>query len=268
MKLFAKSQRGQHKTIHILGLIKISYKQRFSKKSHLNIINNGSNNLINDNKPFTPNTLGNITFIVNGNNNRVYLGKNLNNIVSKSGYDGYVTFTLNGNNNTIYIGDNTSFNASKFTLWRDNVTFSIGQKCRITQTTAQFTGHADGIEISIGDNFCNSSTMELYAGGDKNMNLTIGNDCMFSRDIVIYAHDGHNIFNKDTQEVINNPKNSVTIGNHVWLGHGTHILKNTIIPNNTIVGAKSVVTKTFDEEYTIIAGNPAKLVKKNTTWKL
>lgn len=40
------------------------------------------------------------------------------------------------------------------------------------------------------------------------------------------------------------------------------VLKNAIIPNYTIVGARSVIKKAFDEEYTAIAGNPAKAVKR------
>ena len=33
-----------------------------------------------------------------------------------------------------------------------------------------------------------------------------------------------------------------------------------------IVGAMSVVTKAFDEKHSVIAGNPAKICKRNILW--
>ena len=44
------------------------------------------------------------------------------------------------------------------------------------------------------------------------------------------------------------------------------ILKNTKIPSNSVVAQGSTVTKKFDTENIIIAGNPAKIVKENTIW--
>lgn len=35
---------------------------------------------------------------------------------------------------------------------------------------------------------------------------------------------------------------------------------------NSIVGACSVITKQFEEENVILAGNPAKIVKQNVKW--
>ena len=62
------------------------------------------------------------------------------------------------------------------------------------------------------------------------------------------------------------PKIEFSIGKHCWIGAGTFIGKNVSIAPNNIIGAKSVATKSFDEEYTAIAGNPAKIVKRGITW--
>lgn len=52
-----------------------------------------------------------------------------------------------------------------------------------------------------------------------------------------------------------------TIGNDVWIGQNTLILpKVNIIGNGAIIGAGSVVTHDV-EPYSIVAGNPAKLIK-------
>ncbi|MBD5806368.1 sugar O-acetyltransferase [Limosilactobacillus walteri] len=54
----------------------------------------------------------------------------------------------------------------------------------------------------------------------------------------------------------------ITIGDDVWIGGGAIICPGVVLGNNVIVGAGSVVTKSFGDNV-IIAGNPARVVKKN-----
>lgn len=54
----------------------------------------------------------------------------------------------------------------------------------------------------------------------------------------------------------------IQIGKNCWIGMNTVILPGVILKNNTIVGAGSVVTKSFLEENIVIGGNPAKIIKK------
>lgn len=56
------------------------------------------------------------------------------------------------------------------------------------------------------------------------------------------------------------PPQSIHIGNKCWIGMNSIILPGIILGDNTIVGAGSVVTKSFAEGNCVIAGNPA--VKK------
>jgi len=53
----------------------------------------------------------------------------------------------------------------------------------------------------------------------------------------------------------------VTIGSDVWLGTGVIILSGCNIGDGAIVAAGSVVTKDVPE-YTIVGGNPAKVIKE------
>lgn len=54
----------------------------------------------------------------------------------------------------------------------------------------------------------------------------------------------------------------VIIGSKCWIGFNAVILPGVILGDHTVVGAGSIVTKSFPEGYCVIAGNPAKIVKK------
>ena len=46
-----------------------------------------------------------------------------------------------------------------------------------------------------------------------------------------------------------------------WIGFNAVILPGVILGDNTIVGAGSIVTKSFESGHCVIAGNPAKIIK-------
>lgn len=101
----------------------------------------------------------------------------------------------------------------------------------------------------------------------KNNFITIGKDCLFSDNIILWPSDGHTIYDVNTGEIINN-KLGIEIGNHCWIAKSAHVLKNIKLEDNTIVGAHSVVSKSFNEKNIIIAGNPARIIKRNTNWDI
>ena len=53
----------------------------------------------------------------------------------------------------------------------------------------------------------------------------------------------------------------VSIGNDVWIGHNVIIVGQVVIGNGAILAAGSVITKDV-LPYSIVAGVPAKLIKK------
>ncbi|MCR9226404.1 MAG: acyltransferase [Flavobacteriaceae bacterium] len=56
----------------------------------------------------------------------------------------------------------------------------------------------------------------------------------------------------------------IIIGDNCWFGANVIILPGVKIGNNCIVGAGSIITKSFTEDNLIIAGNPGKIIQKNT----
>lgn len=53
----------------------------------------------------------------------------------------------------------------------------------------------------------------------------------------------------------------IIIGKNCWIGMNAVILPEVELGDYTIVGANSVVTKKFPDGYSVIAGNPARIIK-------
>ena len=62
-------------------------------------------------------------------------------------------------------------------------------------------------------------------------------------------------------------KGDIHIENDVWIGESAILMSGIRIGNGAIVGAKSVVTKDVDP-YSVVAGNPARQVKKRFSEEL
>ena len=57
------------------------------------------------------------------------------------------------------------------------------------------------------------------------------------------------------------PGKDVRLGENCWIGMNSTILPGVTLGEHTIVGAGSVVTKSFPEGHCVIAGNPAKIIR-------
>lgn len=85
--------------------------------------------------------------------------------------------------------------------------------------------------------------------------IKIGKNFLFAPGVKIISanHD----FKEHSKSIKTSP---IVIGDNVWLGANVVILPGVKIGNGCVIGAGSVVTKTFEEESLIIAGNPAKII--------
>ena len=55
-------------------------------------------------------------------------------------------------------------------------------------------------------------------------------------------------------------RDKVVIGNDVWIGRDVMIIGSKKIKTGSIIGARCVLTKSFSE-YSIVGGNPSKLIR-------
>ncbi len=169
-------------------------------------------------------------------------------IISKSGntiifHEGGVlrntSIVIRGTNNVIEVGERTNITNGDICIEDDNNCISIGDECNLCGT--------------------------IHLACTEGKKIIIGDNCLFSSEIVFRTGDSHSIVDLLGQRV--NPAADIIIKDHVWIGHRVCINKGVLIPENSVIGTGSVVTKQFIEPNVIIAGVPAKVVKNNINWK-
>lgn len=113
-------------------------------------------------------------------------------------------------------------------------------------------------QISIGDGTC-IGIRNSFAAIDS---ITVGNNVLFAGYVHITDHShGYEDIDKPikSQKLIS--KGPVVIEDDCWLGFESEILSGVHIGKHAIIAARAVVTKDVPP-YSIVAGNPAKIVKQ------
>jgi chloramphenicol O-acetyltransferase type B len=110
---------------------------------------------------------------------------------------------------------------------------------------------------------------------DNKTKLTIGKFCSIAEGAVFILGGNHRLdwvstypfssFRRDWPSAIGMEsvvatKGDITVGNDVWIGHNAMILSGVSIGNGAVIGAGSVVSKSV-EDFAVVAGNPAQVIK-------
>ena len=113
-----------------------------------------------------------------------------------------------------------------------------------------------GIYTKVGKDFYANYNLTLLDAGGITFgdNVLIGPNCSFYTSI-------HPVDKDERNKGIEAAK-KITVGNDVWICGGVTVLPGVTIGNNVIIGAGSVVTKDIPDDV-VVAGNPAKIIKKN-----
>lgn len=145
-----------------------------------------------------------------------------------------------GKDSSITIGDGCTFNSHSRWNFR-----GINHAC-IVQTDL-------GGKITIGNN-CGFSGVSIVSS----CSVTIGDNVMCGTNVTIGDRNDHEDRYPQFQPL------PVKVGNNVWIGMNSVILRGVTIGDNTIIGACSVVTHDIPANV-IAAGNPCVVIKSIDT---
>lgn len=111
----------------------------------------------------------------------------------------------------------------------------------------------DNGKLVIGNSFINSNC-KIRCHDE----IKIGNGCAISHDFTVMDSDAHYIFgDKHTKPVV--------IEDNVWIGTRVTILSGVTVGEGAIIAAGSVVKENVPKK-TLVAGVPAKVIKRNVEW--
>lgn len=202
-----------------------------------------------------------------GKNNKIYVTYNGRKKKLKRKLDG-LNVSIHGVNNYLEIELPISFKDTNIELAGENAVCII-KKTPIKVNKASIYVSSWGrcfIDEGIWLNQPNFNVIVNNNERFKPHKLVIGKRAQLRRELTIRTSDGHSIFNAGEKLPYNEPQD-VIIGDDVWIAQRVTLIKGAQIPSNCVVGACSLVNKKFEEEGCIIAGNPAKVIKRNIRWK-
>jgi acetyltransferase-like isoleucine patch superfamily enzyme len=140
-------------------------------------------------------------------------------------------------------------------------TFSLGDN----STIEDFCTVNNGVgRVAIGNN------VRIGIGSVLIGPVNIGDDVRLAQNVVISGlnHNYTDVSQPIATQGVNTEQ--VYIGDETWIGANSVILSGVFIGKHCVVAAGSVVTKNIPS-YTVVAGNPARVMKKynstNDTWE-
>lgn len=167
---------------------------------------------------------------------------------------------IRGNHNVIRFHPTCKLVNCSFRLLGDNLRVELGQRVKISRW-GEFLLMGTNAEIRLGHHTTVESARFIAHGGTT---LEVGPDCMFAYDVEVRTSDEHSILEASSGERIK-PEQSVHIGEHVWFGARSVVLKGVCIENDTVVATGSIVSR--DLGAGVVAGGiPAKEIRDGVTW--
>ena len=188
-----------------------------------------------------------IAYIVTGGVNNLYTKYIFtgNNVVCKSFHTNGIPFVMVARGGKFSIGENFAMNN--------------GIKGNPIGCYERCTFFVDrGAVLTIGDNVGMSQAALVC-----HKSITIGDNVKIGGGVCIYDTDFHSldpVIRRSSEDLKNRAEKPVVIGNDVFIGAKSIILKGVTIGENSVIGAGSVVTKSVPANQ-IWAGNPAKFIR-------
>lgn len=161
----------------------------------------------------------------------------------------YTIWVSKKRNINIGIGSKIYFFSSVLNLSDGLGGVTIGKNCLIGRSPRGYhagmpfyttlLNDGENSSIHIGDN-CRLNGVYIHAKSS----ISIGNNCVIASGVNIIDSNGHQVHSHD-RTVGRDEPSKIIIGNNVWIGLNATILKGTVIGDNSIVAAGSVIKGIF-----------------------
>lgn len=132
---------------------------------------------------------------------------------------------------------------------------SLGDNVKISKHCSVFGSAACILQIGSDTYIGPNSFIQGYKA-----NVVIGKRVSIAQNVNIMSNSGPNA-SSDMQKYFPIEIAEVSIGNDCWIGANAVIMPGVVLGEFCVVAANSFVNKSFDS-FTVIGGNPARLIKK------
>lgn len=139
-----------------------------------------------------------------------------------------------------------------------NARLTVHGSAELIRGTRVLIGEGAHLEIGDGSYLNYDSTITCFE------HIVIGAKCGISWNANILDGNGHELVVGGVPRPMSEP---VTIGDSVWVGTGVTILSGVTVGDGAVIAAGSVVTKDVPPK-TIAAGNPARVIHEDVSWKM
>lgn len=116
-------------------------------------------------------------------------------------------------------------------------------------------------KLEFGNNFCLNGNSDIICRN----NIIFGENSLVSWECLIMDTDFHHIYSKNEGKIPQNIDQPIFIGNHVWIGCRSTILKGTTISDDCVISACSKVRDKLITTNAVYIDN--KLVKTDIIWE-
>lgn len=153
-------------------------------------------------------------------------------------------------------------NNSKIIIGKNN---TINSWAVLQITTYNPPGKESHGTVIIGDDNCFNGYFLIIPGVSEKTPVVIGNNNLFATGVQCQAISHHLVFDMNTKKQLNTEK-GIKIGSNNWFGQEVLMLNKASIPDNCVIGIRSLINKSFSQNNSLIAGSPATTKRNNIGW--
>ncbi len=94
--------------------------------------------------------------------------------------------------------------------------------------------------------------------------ISFGRDCLVSWEVMILDSDFHPIMSEERE--VSPQHGPIVLGDRVWIGARSSVLKGVHLGDDVVVAAGAVVTRSEPGANLLIGGNPARVLRTGVRW--